>query len=124
MKTPQKALPWILTLVLMGLFVGVNVNAADNCRKERSYTVKEIDELRSVVEQRWLFGTSVVPDTRSQMSRSYQEDEKTRCVEELVRTYMLAGKTADDLRKEDTERAKSWNKIRDEKKPIKKRENP
>lgn len=45
---------------------------------------------------RYLFGT-----TRQQqnggMSRSYREDEKIKAVEEMVRTYMLAGLTAKDL---------------------------
>jgi len=61
---------------------------------ERSYTVAEIDALRRAVETKWLFG-SYTGHTGS--SRCYYENEKVRAVEELVRTHMLAGHTADDL---------------------------
>ncbi len=62
---------------------------------ERSYTVREIDALRQAVGTKWLYGSYNVPTQR--MSRSYTEREKTECVEEIVRTWMLAGKTAEDL---------------------------
>ena len=74
---------------------------------ERSYTVAEIDRMRDAIEHQWLFGrkrsepdpgaTSGVDKNgnhwfgSSTMSRSYDEAEKTKCVEELLRTYMLAG---------------------------------
>lgn len=61
---------------------------------ERSYTVRELDDLRSVVERKWLYGSY---GFRDGCSRSYNEVEKTKCVEELVRTHMLAGHTAQDL---------------------------
>ncbi len=63
--------------------------------KDRAYTVHEIDALRLTVESKWLFGSYTPSNT--QFSRHYREAEKTQCVEELVRTYMLAGLTAEDL---------------------------
>jgi len=65
----------------------------------RSYTVKEIDDLRSVVGTIWDWG-SLDPDQWDGCSRACKPDERARCVEEEVRTYMLAGITADDIRKE------------------------
>jgi hypothetical protein len=83
---------------------------------ERKYTVAEIDALRKAIETRWLFGSSLPPmDSPSQnvsgygslnwnviggggrMSRSYLEDEKTKVVEEILRTHMLAGHIASDI---------------------------
>ena len=59
---------------------------------ERSYTVAEIDMMRRAVEHRWLYGTSIYSGIlASGTSRSYDEVEKTKCVEEMLRTYMLAG---------------------------------
>jgi hypothetical protein len=63
---------------------------------ERAYTVSEIDELRRACEMRWLFGTTN-HNTQSGMSKSYREEEKSACVENLVRTYMMAGKIAEDI---------------------------
>lgn len=63
---------------------------------ERACTVKELDALRRVVEWHWLFG-SYVPGCSRFNGRSYKNEEKTKCVEELVRTHMLAGHTAEDL---------------------------
>ena len=66
---------------------------------ERAYTVSELDALRSVVENKWLFGTygRQLHESGISISRSYREDEKAVCVEQLVRTHMLAGHTAEDL---------------------------
>ena len=61
---------------------------------ERTYTVREVDALRSACESKWLFSSY---RGRSGASRAYKEDEKTRCVEEIVRTHMQAGHTAEDL---------------------------
>lgn len=63
---------------------------------ERAYTVREIDDLRKAVENKWLFG-SYMPSQISGFSRSYNEVEKAACVEQLVRTHMMAGHTAEDL---------------------------
>lgn len=62
----------------------------------RKYSVQELDALRSVVESKWLFG---MYDTSnfSGFGRSYGEGEKEKAVEEMVRTHMLAGHTAEDL---------------------------
>lgn len=62
---------------------------------ERAYTVSEIEALREACDNKWLYGRFTLSQSGS--SRSYLEDEKTRCVEELVRTYMLAGHVAADL---------------------------
>lgn len=63
---------------------------------QRAYTVREIDELRSACETKWLFGTTVIRANGS-FSRAYGPGEKDKAVEELVRTYMLAGLTAQDI---------------------------
>jgi hypothetical protein len=68
--------------------------------KDKAYTVKEIDDLRRACETRWLFGSTIAVQS-PQLSRSYGESEKTKCVEEIVRTYMLAGIIAEDLYNED-----------------------
>lgn len=68
---------------------------------ERAYTVKELDKLRAAVEQRWLYGTTKLTPGMLRMSCSYKEEEKTKCVEQIVRTHMLAGHTARDLYDED-----------------------
>jgi hypothetical protein len=66
---------------------------------ERKYSVTEIDALRRAVENKWLFGsygqTGSAP--HAGFSRSYREDEKMIAVEQMVRTHMLAGHTAEDL---------------------------
>jgi len=64
---------------------------------EQSYTVAEIDALRRACENRYLWGSYRGAGHDSGMSRQYREDEKAKCVEELVRTFMLAGKTANEL---------------------------
>ena len=65
---------------------------------ERAYTVAELDALRRAVETKWLWG-SYCPQWSGTtgMSRSYNEQDKAKSVEELVRTHMLAGHTAEDL---------------------------
>jgi hypothetical protein len=70
----------------------------------RAYTVHELDALRRAVEDRWLFGSSV-PSRGWRMSRQHRAEEKAKCVEELVRTHMQAGHTAQDLLNEDKNEA-------------------
>jgi hypothetical protein len=65
---------------------------------EHKYSVSEIDELRRVVEFKWLFGCySPANASRVGMSRSYRGEEKELAVEAMVRTHMLAGHTAQEL---------------------------
>jgi hypothetical protein len=67
----------------------------------RGYTVREIDDLREVCEKVWLYGTRYYsPNWSGGVGRSYLPEVKTKCVEEIVRTYMIAGITADDLIRE------------------------
>lgn len=88
----------------------------------RAYTVHELDALRQVVESKWLYGWYSLPAQRSNdegggtgyvwtrgvWSRSYDPNEKVKAVEEMVRTHMLAGHTAEDLIKsEDEARARA-----------------
>ena len=61
---------------------------------ERQYSVNELDALRIAVNNKWLYGSYI---SRNEFSRTYCEDEKTKAVEEMVRTHMLAGHTAKDL---------------------------
>ncbi len=66
---------------------------------ERTYTVAELDALREMVENKYLYG-SYCPrciEGEGISSRAYKEADKTACVEHLVRTHMLAGHTAADL---------------------------
>lgn len=72
---------------------------------ERKYSVSELDALRSAVSNKWLFGNYNI-STNGQISRSYREEEKTKVVEEIVRTHMLAGHTADDLLASEPNKAK------------------
>lgn len=65
----------------------------------RAYTVKEIDDLREVCEMKYLYGTTD-PMQAIGFSRQYQESDKVKAVEELVRTYMIAEITAEDIRKQ------------------------
>jgi hypothetical protein len=64
---------------------------------ERAYTVREIDALRGAVERKWLFGTYRQSGSGGYASRVYSENDKTQCVEAILRTHMLAGHTAEDL---------------------------
>lgn len=69
----------------------------------RAYTIKELDALRNAVRNKELWGSYGGPDpvpvgqVANGCSRSFKPDELTRVVEEQVRTYMLAGHTAQDL---------------------------
>jgi hypothetical protein len=63
---------------------------------ERKYSVGDLDALRRAVRDKWLWG-SYHMTRESRASRSYREDEMTKAVEEIVRTHMLAGHTAEDL---------------------------
>jgi len=64
---------------------------------KKKYSVAEIDALRHVCENIYLWGTPNPSQDRTSMSRSYQEADKAVEVEEMCRTYMLAGITAEDL---------------------------
>lgn len=66
----------------------------------RKYTVSEIDRMRYAIECRWLFGCCPKELHRSGgggCSRPYKEEEKVKCVEEMLRTYMLAGTSPAEL---------------------------
>lgn len=64
---------------------------------ERKYSVSEINALRSAAETLLLWGTLNQSARNGQMSRGFRPEEKATAVEEMVRTYMMAGVTADDL---------------------------
>lgn len=64
---------------------------------DRAYTVKELDALRSTVRDKYLWGSYHGCSNHSSASRSYNEIDMNKMVEELVRTHMLAGHTAEDL---------------------------
>lgn len=67
--------------------------------KERSYTVAEIDQMREAVEHQRLFGRKISERKfgAPQISGCYMPEEKTKCVEEMLRTYMLAGIEPEEL---------------------------
>lgn len=66
---------------------------------ERSYTVAEIDALRQACDNRYIWGNA--NGRVAQSTGSFHPAEKAAVVEEWVRTHMLAGHTADDLKAED-----------------------
>jgi len=66
---------------------------------ERKYTVSEIRELRVVCEKIYIWGTPL--PSGGGMSWPYMEADKVVAVEEMIRTYMLAGITAKDIIAED-----------------------
>ncbi len=63
------------------------------------YTVDEIDKLRSACFQRYHFGSTVPVNGR--MGRVCSEGEADKGIEEMVRTYMVAGLKAEDIYKAD-----------------------
>ena len=73
----------------------------------KKYTVKEIEKLRNVIENKYMWGSyQSYPDQG--LSRSFSEVDKIKSVEEQVRTHMLAGHTAKDLLKHEREKDKGW----------------
>jgi hypothetical protein len=64
---------------------------------DRAYTVSEIDALRDAVENKWLWGSYSGPSRDADFSRAYKPEEKQKAVEEMVRTHMIAGHSAEDL---------------------------
>mgnify|MGYP003534181388 CR=1 FL=1 len=62
----------------------------------RRYSIVEIDELRRMCENKYLFGEYF--PTGDCVSHSYREEVKVRAVEETLRTLMIAGITADKIR--------------------------
>lgn len=70
-------------------------------RDSRAYTVKEIDALRQTVDNKYVWGfysgSRMLAGQTVAVENSYNEVEKTKVVEEQVRTWMQAGKTAQDL---------------------------
>lgn len=65
---------------------------------ERKYSVSEIDELRKACLERAKYGTTHYPTQDS--CASWHGDEPERRAEDQLRTYMLAGVTADEIREE------------------------
>lgn len=65
---------------------------------DRKYSVHELDDLRQVMENKYLYGSYSPNFVNGGMSRSFREEEKAAVVEQMVRTAMLAGHTADDYR--------------------------
>jgi len=70
---------------------------------DRAYTVEELDDLRRLMENKFLYGFYTCnPRGMTTFSRCYHENEKVHAVEEMVRTAMVAGHTADDYRKSES----------------------
>lgn len=67
--------------------------------QERAYTVSEIQELRSVCENKFLWGSYSGPvlEDGTSYSIQYQRGEKTAAVLAETEFWMRAGKTARDL---------------------------
>jgi len=64
---------------------------------ERAYTVKEIDELRSVCLHKVEWGTYRSDLGFGQTSGRFVRGNEHQRSEDLVRTYMMAGLTSGDL---------------------------
>ena len=68
---------------------------------DRKYSVAEIDRMRAAVAHKWLWGrpidTSCEGLARVHTSRVFKSKEKTVAVEEMLRTYMLAGIGPEEL---------------------------
>lgn len=96
---------WGIILSVVALFILFPTKG--NAQMDRAYTVKEIDALREIVEHKYLCGrykNNYVFDENThtyigslEFGRSYNEVEKSKVVEEQLCTWMLAGKTAQDL---------------------------
>lgn len=73
--------------------------------EERRYTVAEIDALRRACRDKVVWGRFSGPNLRpgqsAVSSRSFQSGEAERQAEDMVRTHMLSGHTADELRASD-----------------------
>ena len=92
------------TLLLLLAFVLIAPSLSAQKVSERRYTVKEIDELREVCDMRYVWGTTVLgfdPTGGIHHSRTYREIERVTAVEQMIRTYMMAGITAKQIREED-----------------------
>lgn len=66
-----------------------------------AYTVSQIDELRRACRTRYLWGTTKPKISNNALSRSFNESDMIKAVEEQVRTYMLAGIFAEDIYESD-----------------------
>jgi len=84
-------------IIIIGLCLPV-LCFAEECK----YTTSEIDALRYVVEEHYLFGTTVHTD--NSMSRTYREETMSKVVEERVRTYMQGCIKAEDIISSDIEK--------------------
>lgn len=62
----------------------------------RLYSVHALNALRAAVENKFLFG-SYDRERVCGWSRQYSDVEKITAVEQMVRTHMEAGHTAEDL---------------------------
>lgn len=72
---------------------------------DRKYSVSELNALRGAVENKWLWGRYNLCGSGG-FSRSYSEEEKTKAVEQMVRTHMCAGHTAEDLYASEQDRSR------------------
>lgn len=75
---------------------------------ERAYTVSEIDKLRVAVRTKYVYGSTYFPPPKPgettfgrQSLRSYSQGEVEIATEERLRSYMLAGITAEDIYEQD-----------------------
>lgn len=67
----------------------------------RSYTVQEIDALREAMKNRLFFGNANGETKKIHSYESRWELDQQRYLESRLRTYMLAGITAEDLKRAD-----------------------
>jgi hypothetical protein len=66
---------------------------------DRKYSVSEIDEMRMTIRNHWFYGRG-----------SYKPHERGIEVEEILRTYMIAGVSPDELGEEGERKRIVWYK--------------
>lgn len=62
------------------------------------YTIQEIDSLRYILTNEFLYGSYFPEFDEAMCSRSYRQEELTNYVEQRVRTLMEAGIKASDIK--------------------------
>ena len=57
----------------------------------KKYSIAKIDRMRWAVKHKYIFGCRPSEAHGDMTSQAYSEDKVTTCVEEILRTYMIAG---------------------------------
>lgn len=60
---------------------------SSRCTIQRKYTIDEIDEMRNLIGENWFYN-----------SEPYKGHKRTAEIEEILRTYMMAGTSVEEIR--------------------------